>query len=159
MEALLRKIYESGRAAVALKVLYHLVSLLSVLGAGYMLFLSLSDGWLLALKLTMILAIPFLAVTAIRRLINAPRPYELYSFYGEAPKNKKGASFPSRHAHSAFAIGTLLVFFSPYFGAALLFLSLAMCTSRVLLGIHFIRDVACGAAIGVLAGIIGKLLF
>ena len=34
-------------------------------------------------------------------------------------------------------------------------MGLALAASRVLLGIHFIRDVLCGALVGVISGLIG----
>ena len=155
MKDLLLRIQRSRKCARALKLLSHLVSFVSVAAFGYMVYLSLSESVTKLMELLAVLALPFLAVTILRRLLNAPRPYELYDFYGEAPKNKKGSSFPSRHAHSAFAIGTLLCIFSPPLGAALLFLAIPMCTSRVLLGIHFPRDVIAGALTGTLSSVIG----
>ena len=34
-----------------------------------------------------------------------------------------------------------------------------LAVSRVLLGIHFIRDVVCGALVGVVSGVIGIVIF
>ena len=158
MKDLLLRIHESREYTRALKLLSHLVSLVSAAAFGYMVYLSLSESVTRLMGLLAVLALPFLAVTILRRLLNAPRPYELYDFYGEAPKNKKGSSFPSRHAHSAFAIGTLFCTFSPTLGAVLLFLAVLMCASRVLLGIHFVRDVIAGALTGSLSSIIGILI-
>ena len=83
---------------------------------------------------------------------------KLYDFYEKKPKNKKGNSFPSRHAYSSFVIATL--FFSQCTPIAIMLLvfALGMCISRVLLGIHFIRDVMAGALIGVIAAIAGLFL-
>ena len=97
-------------------------------------------------------------VTLLRRLLNAPRPYELYSFYEIAPKGKEGSSFPSRQAYSALAIATLTFIVSRMLAVIFLVLSVLMCLCRVLLGIHFIRDVSAGALIGIAAGVIGILM-
>ena len=159
MEPLLMKVYGSIGLCRALKLFSHFVSLLSIVSFGYIAYLSLRVSLIFLTEMLVILALPFIAVTLLRRLINAPRPYELYGFYETAPKQRSGASFPSRHAHSAFAIGTLLCFFSPYIGAALLSLSAAMCIARVLLGVHFPRDVIAGALTGTVCSLIGALLF
>ena len=94
-----------------------------------------------------VLFIPFLVVTILRRLINAPRP--------ESSLGKAGGAFPSRHAFSAFAIGTLLCFISTPLGILTLVFGILLSVSRVLLGIHFPRDVIAGALIGVVSGLIG----
>jgi membrane-associated phospholipid phosphatase len=84
---------------------------------------------------------------------------ELYDFYKVSPKKKGGMSFPSRHAYSAFAIGTALCFESPLLGGILLLFSVLMCFARVLLGIHFLRDVLTGALVGTLSVLIGTFIF
>lgn len=98
------------------------------------------------------LAVSFAAVTVVRRLINAKRPYELLPFYKEAPKKKKGCSFPSRHTFSIFAIGTALCYFDLVTGLILIAVGVIMAICRILLGYHFIRDTVAGALIGALSG-------
>ena len=88
-------------------------------------------------------------------MIDAPRPYELYDFYENKPKEREGRSFPSRHAYSAFVIATIAFAYSIPLGIGLVLLGIALAVSRVLLGIHFIRDVVCGAIVGVISGLIG----
>ena len=74
-------------------------------------------------------------------------------------KGKCGSSFPSRHAFSAFAIAVaLLPEFMPL-GIVLLAFGTALCAVRVLLGLHFVRDVVAGAVIGIVASVIGLLIF
>ncbi len=110
------------------------------------------------LKVVLTLGIPFAMVTLSRALIDAKRPYELYDFYKIKPKKKKGRSFPSRHAYSSFAIATAMMFAYPILGGVLFFFSILLSVCRVLLGIHFIRDVTCGGIIGIISGIIGMLV-
>ena len=100
----------------------------------------------------------FFAVTIARRLINAPRPYELYDFYEQKPKNKSGRSFPSRHAYSAFVIAALLLSVNPFLSAGLFVGAVLLCVCRVLLGIHFVRDVIAGALLGLVSGAVGLLI-
>ena len=104
------------------------------------------------------LGVPFLIVTLVRRYVDAKRPYEIYDFFDKKPKEKQGNSFPSRHAFSIFAIGTLCIFVDFQLGIITLILGVIMCICRVLLGIHFIRDVFAGAIIGVISSLIGALI-
>ena len=142
-----------------MKISCHLISLIFVLAicgeAGVLLY---RKAYLDCVTVLLSAFVGFVLVSLLRRLINAPRPYELYTFYDEKPKERAGSSFPSRHAYSAFAIATLAFPLSNVIGIILIALALAMCLCRVLLGIHFIRDVVCGALIGVLAGLIGFLI-
>ena len=104
-------------------------------------------------------AVPFVFVSIVRRLIRAPRPYELYDFYENLPKDKSGSSFPSRHAFSAFVIGTLAMPHSIILGVCVLALGVILSVARVLLGIHFIRDILAGALVGAISGILALLIF
>lgn len=110
-------------------------------------------------KIIAMTALPFIAVSVSRVLIKAPRPEELISFEdcGLKAPGKKGKSFPSRHVFSAMLIGTLLLGDIVWLGAIVLLLGVVLAVSRVLRGIHFIRDVIAGALIGVAAGAIGLL--
>lgn len=114
-----------------------------------------------ALCLTSVAAIPFIAVSLMRTLINSPRPYEVFDVpeleYLKMCK-KSGKSFPSRHVFSAFLIGALWLPYSVPFGITAIILGAFMAVERVLLGIHFIKDVLVGAVIGVLSGTIGVLI-
>ena len=108
-----------------------------------------------ALKLLAVAAVPFLLVSLLRKIINAQRPYELIGDFPRRPKNKSGESFPSRHTFSAFLIATLLLPWSVTIAAALYLLSVMLAVARVLLGIHFVRDVVAGAVIGIVCGAVG----
>lgn len=158
MERLLKRVHASAALTQALRWLSHITTAYAV----GLLALLLYDSWRLselsAMKLTLILALPFLAVSLVRKLVHAPRPYELYDFYGSEIRHKEGESFPSRHAHSAFAIGVAALPRLPVLGAVLLALGALMCVARVLLGIHFIRDVVAGALCGTLTSVIGLLI-
>jgi membrane-associated phospholipid phosphatase len=111
-----------------------------------------------ALKLAALSLASFLTVTVFRHLFNAPRPYELYEFYENKPRKKYGKSFPSRHVFSAFIIATIAFNYSLPLGIALSIMSFFLAVSRVLLGIHFVRDVCAGALIGAISGVIEILI-
>ena len=109
--------------------------------------------WILLLT-----GIPFVAVSVLRKTINASRPYEFFEFYKINPKDKKGQSFPSRHVFSSFIISVILMPYNVLLGITMLVLGVVLAAVRVLLGIHFIRDVAAGAAIGIACGIIALVV-
>ena len=112
-----------------------------------------------AMKLIVVCGVAFVVVSLLRKIVDAPRPYELYSdIYVVPPKRREGCSFPSRHAFSIFAIGTELAFICPAASVVILFLGIALSISRVLLGKHFIRDVLAGALVGIVTSIIGMII-
>ena len=136
-----------------LHLLSHAVSLLCVLMLGaHLAILLYRSEYANAAVIATSLFVGFVLVSLVRKAIDAPRPYELYDFYEDKPKEREGRSFPSRHAYSAFSIATAAFALHPVFGASFILLAALMCASRVLLGIHFIRDVACGALLGIIAG-------
>jgi len=57
-------------------------------------------------------------------------------------------SFPSGHTITAFAVAVSIGAFYPVWLGILLFCALAIATSRILLGMHFLSDVGVGALVG-----------
>ena len=96
--------------------------------------------------------------TALRSRLNRPRPYEQPGFVPLVAKETRGCSFPSRHALSAAVLAMTWLYFYPLVGAVMVGITLLICLLRVLVGVHFIRDVVCGAALGFGLGIIGMWL-
>ena len=120
--------------------------------------LGLSDLYL-AVRLAFVCGAPYVLVSLVRGLIDAPRPYEVYNdIYTVPPKKKEGASFPSRHAFSVFSIGTALLFVYPIAAVDVLVMGIFLSVSRVLLGKHFVRDVVAGGVIGAVTSLIGMLV-
>lgn len=95
----------------------------------------------------------FILVTILRKLIGEQRPYEKYGVPSVFGKTTKGQSMPSRHTASAVIIALALLKINFYFGIATLCIALLIALSRLLAGVHFIRDIAVGAGISVLFGI------
>ena len=155
MEKFLFKVYKSKKAALSFKIVSNLAVILSVFSYCVLLFLSFYNSLYEGLSVLLSAALPFFAVGFVRMLIDAPRPYELYDFYEVKPKERAGRSFPSRHAYSSFVIAVIAFVYSIPMGIALLLAGVALSVSRVLLGIHFIRDVVCGAAVGIISGLLG----
>lgn len=157
-ENLLRNINSSYKTCFVFRLFSHIGTVMSVAVFGYLLVFFLEKSFVQILEFLITLGVPFVFVSVIRKLISAKRPYEVFDFYESPPKKKRGDSFPSRHAFSIFAIGTLCLFVYPMVGFITLVCGVLMCIARVLLGIHFIRDVVAGAAIGVICSIIGVLI-
>ncbi len=96
----------------------------------------------------------FIAVSLIRRRLNLPRPYEVYDTEPLLKKDKKGCSFPSRHAFSATIIAVNVAAFCLPWGIVLFTVALAIAALRVVLGVHFIKDIAAGLALGAVLGLV-----
>lgn len=154
----MRHVAKRLKLVKVLKVYCHLASALAVAAFALLFRFYLNISLVSAVKYLCVLGVPFVLVSLLRRYIGAPRPYEVYDFFENRPKDSEKNSFPSRHAFSIFAIGTATWFAYPVFGSILLTLGLLMCLIRVALGYHFPRDVITGALIGVISSIIGSLI-
>lgn len=109
------------------------------------------------LKIILIPFISFIILSIVRRIINLPRPYEKYDITPLYKKDTKGLSCPSRHTFSAFVIGFCVMYVSVPLGVILTLLAVILAVTRVICGVHFIRDVVWGAIAAALAAIIGIL--
>ena len=158
MEALLKRVYSSRKISLALKIISYVSALICVaIFISTLTILYLNEPRQ-AVKTLFAAGIPFVFVSFVRKLINAPRPYELYDFYEVKPKGKAGQSFPSRHVFSAFIIAVLSSLASLWLAVIAFVMGTALAVSRVLLGMHFIRDVAAGALLGLVCGILGSII-
>ena len=100
----------------------------------------------------------FLICTVLRAGINAPRPYEKLGIPAITKKDTHGKSFPSRHAACGSVIAFTTLWAAPLLGIFLLVVSVLIVFSRVLSGVHFIRDVVTGWLLGAVIGLIGMLI-
>lgn len=103
-------------------------------------------------------AVGFLLVTWLRAWINAPRPYEAMDIPAITPKDTKGKSFPSRHAACGAVIAVTAIYTAPVLGWSLFAVSLLIAVSRVLAGVHYIKDVMAGWLLGAGIGLLGFLI-
>lgn len=94
----------------------------------------------------------FLAMSRIRKILNSPRPYEVYDMEPLIARDGGGQSFPSRHVFSIFLIGTLWCGVLLPVGILLLLCGVLLALIRVVAGVHFPKDVLWGAALGLLCG-------
>ncbi len=157
-EKALYSVYKNDTLCEIMRISSYVIVFLAVYAFISRIVLLIEKSPLEIFELLIITGVPFLAVSILRRFINAPRPYELLEFYDKKPKSKAGRSFPSRHVFSIFIIGTVLIPWNAFIGVGLLLLGAALAVLRVFLGIHFIRDVVAGAIIGVVCGVIGLLV-
>ena len=98
----------------------------------------------------------FLLCTAVRKLINAPRPYEKDSKRkAPSPQAKKGLSFPSRHVFSASAVSAAWFYYYPLCGVFAFAATVVLAYLRVVTGYHFKKDVIVGGITGLITGIVG----
>ena len=156
---LYRRVYRHPRRVAALKIIGAAAVGFVVLTFLYALtLLAVFEDYLGALKLLIFSGVPFSAVSLLRKHVDLGRPYEVFDipeFDEMKQKRKMGESFPSRHVFSAFLLGTLWCIYNVPLGIAVMIFGTFIAVERVLLGIHFVRDVIAGGAIGVLSGLIG----
>ena len=104
--------------------------------------------------------IAFAAVSVFRKVLNVPRPYELYPIRPLISKDKKGESFPSRHTFSIMLIAGLWFYQYPPVGIILFLCGAVLALIRVLGGVHFLKDVIWGTILGTgTAAITALMLF
>lgn len=98
-----------------------------------------------------------IAVQIIKNLVYAPRPKlifesSVYNHFIDGVTLSGTTAFPSGHAASAFALATILAFYTKNKSASLVYLLAAILAgySRLYLGQHFLADIIMGALIGVI---------
>ena len=111
------------------------------------------------LRFALIPLVTLIVISIIRAIVNAKRPYEVYDYTPPVRTDTKGKSFPSRHTVCAFIIAMAFLYLQTRIGVIMLIVAAAIGVTRVLAGVHFIRDVVSGAVIGVLIGILGYFVF
>ncbi|MGA9705031.1 phosphatase PAP2 family protein [Pseudomonas sp.] len=84
--------------------------------------------------------------------IRRPRPHGPHRWARIAAPDQ--FSFPSGHSMTAFAVCSALFDFYPHWWPILLVIAVAVATSRVILGLHYLTDVLAGAVIGSALGAI-----
>ncbi len=106
-------------------------------------------GWLSWVSLTAILVIlaAGIAATLVKIAVRRQRPHPAVEF---VLLRYDHYSFPSGHAARMAALAVITGFFYPFLGGMLVAAALAVAAARVMVGIHYVGDVAAGLAIGVL---------
>lgn len=105
----------------------------------------------LLISMVMKPALCFLAVTLFRRILNFPRPYDIYHFIPLGSYHPgKGRSFPSRHTASAAIIALEIFHIWSGLGIFCIFIALVIGCLRIICGNHFIKDVAAAYAVALI---------
>ena len=110
------------------------------------------------LRAVLVPGVSFLLLSAFRKIYNSPRPYEVFDLPPVINKKTKGHSMPSRHVFSIFVIGVTIYHFSKAAGIAVGAAGIIMAAVRIAGGVHFPKDVAVGAAFGIIAGFAGFMI-
>ena len=113
------------------------------------------DRWL---PLVPFVSYPVLLCLLNVRLVQLFRPYDQPGFTPLVQKDTHGRSFPSRHALSAAVLAMVWLYFYPAVGWCMIVIALLIAVVRVLTGVHHIRDVAAGLALGFACGFVGMWL-
>ena len=151
-------VYRDETLSSILKIICYVAVGLTAYAFLFSLITLIPEAPMEAVRYLIICGVPFAVISVVRRLVNSPRPYEIYPFYENKPKQKRGCGYPSRHIFSCFVIAAVLGFENVFLGLGLALLGAVLAACRVLLGIHFIRDTVAGAVIGVASGILGMYL-
>ncbi len=93
-----------------------------------------------------------MAISLFRKVLSAPRPYEVYGFKPALDKDTKGKSFPSRHVFSIFMVAFTYFQVSIPIGIVIILMGVGLAIIRVVGGVHFIKDVVSGAAVAIFLG-------
>lgn len=154
-EALSRPFREHPRALQALKVINDgLKYLCYVLYPVLLVLVALHEPTLL-LREILVPTVLFVALSAFRKLHDAPRPYEALEIKPLMYKSTQGKSFPSRHIFSIFMIAMCWLAYYVPLGVFLLICGVFMAAIRVIGGVHYPKDVIAGALVAILGGIVG----
>lgn len=105
-------------------------------------------------RLIKVLFYPFLAlltITLIRKCYNSPRPADLYNIQ-PLIKHHHGESFPSRHTGSAVIIAFSCLYISLPLGIICFIIAFYVGISRIIAGVHFIKDILAGTLISCFFG-------
>ena len=116
------------------------------------------DYMLLIARAILVPGFTFWGGTFLRARLNFPRPYEQPGLTPLVAKESRGHSMPSRHALSAAVLAAVWLYFYPAAGCVMVGIALLICCLRVLTGVHHVRDVVCGFALGFALGCAGMWL-
>lgn len=92
----------------------------------------------------------------IRFFFPRPRPFLTYPVHQLIAEH--APSFPSGHSLFFFAFSTVAYGYDRRLGILCYFLTVLICAARVASGIHYPSDIAAGAVLGIICGLIANLL-
>jgi undecaprenyl-diphosphatase len=95
----------------------------------------------------------------IKLLIRRPRPFVVDGKVSAKVPPLDKYSFPSGHTMNNLAVALTLAVYLPHVFFVALFLPLLLGALRMLFGVHFLSDIAGGAALGAVCYGLGRLVF
>jgi undecaprenyl-diphosphatase len=104
--------------------------------------------WGVLLLTVVAIALADWTATALKAIVDRPRPFVRDPEPKVLVPRPHDASFPSGHAATSFAAATILSFAFPKAAPAFFILAAAVAYSRVYVGVHYPLDVIAGAALG-----------
>lgn len=116
------------------------------------------EGELVFKQLGLAFAIELTAYKFAKRLFSRPRPFVSLHDVTMLVLPPDEFSFPSGHTAAAFAVATVAGFCIPGLLVPLILVAMLIGLSRVYLGVHYPSDVAAGAVLGGLSGIIALVI-
>jgi undecaprenyl-diphosphatase len=97
--------------------------------------------------------------TALAAIIGRVRPYlESKGIEAIIPPNLQAGSFPSSHTAVAVGVAIALSYVNVPTGVAAFLIAILVAFGRMAAGMHYVTDIVGGAAVGVLAFVIVKLI-
>ena len=112
----------------------------------------IENNYYLFAKIVLIPSVAFILLSIVRKFINFPRPYEKYNITPLIQKSTKGKSMPSRHTFSACIIACTWFYVCHCLGIILLILSFFVALTRILAGVHFVKDNIVSIILGIITG-------
>lgn len=104
--------------------------------------------WPRMLRVTLIPLSALVVGSVFRAVLNCPRPYDVDREITPLLSHHSGRSFPSRHCVSACVIATAFWYTNLWLGVVTACMALCVAVSRVLCGVHFVKDVLAGLLFG-----------
>ena len=149
--------FRRGGGARALDVLDK--SLVLAIAASYVITLAwlALTGDVRFWKCLIVPACTFAIVSALRALLDWPRPYSACDIDPILAKDATGKSFPSRHVSSAVSIACALLWLNQVAGVLAFVASVVVAATRIIGGVHFPRDVVAAIAISLTCAAVGFL--
>ena len=140
------------------KILYY--SLPIIMAVGYFVYVIhryRAYGKRTLLKTVGVPAAAYIGLSLFRRVFNFKRPYEKFDYEPALGDHKKGKSMPSRHTFSAGVISAVIASDYPILAPFLWIMTVLVSLSRLLAGVHHIRDIGVSFLLSIIVSIMLKI--